>query len=153
MIVDLHDALTDDLDKGVRRYAVFLSMDQGEDAYHNSVVDTLERGGLRDPRCVKSMLVVGIKWALYKIFRHERSEREQVASWLAGDPPFTAAGLATGRAKKTQCRRGHALEEENLSFVGPRRTCLTCRRMMDRERAQRHRSARVFTERTQEGHT
>lgn len=141
MRVDLRDAITDELDKGLRRYSVFLSMDQGEDAYHNCVADILERGGLPDPRCVKTMLVVAIKRSLYKIFRHEQSQREQTGAWLAGDPPFTAAALAKGRLKKTHCRRGHPMIEGNLRTVGPQRTCLTCSRDNDRVRARRHKAA------------
>ena len=142
MTVDLREALTEELDHGVRRYAVFLSMDQGEDAYHNCVVDILERGGLRDPRCVKTMLVVAVKRSLYKIFRHERAEQEQVGAWLQGDPPFTTAALARGRTTHTHCRRGHPLEEGNLATVGPRRTCLMCRRMTDRVGSKRRYHAR-----------
>ena len=125
----LSPLLTDPLDRQLRCYARWLSPDHGEDAYHTCVLQLLERGLRRAIVNHQAFFRCAIKLAFYKIMRHERAEREQVASWLAGDPPHTQKALTGRRVPQSHCRRGHALVEENLSWIGPRRTCLMCRRV------------------------
>lgn len=50
-------------------------------------------------------------------------------------------GLAALNAAKTHCKRGHALEGDNLGFVKGGRYCKTCQRDAGRERYLRQREA------------
>lgn len=116
----------DEQDRDLRNYARWISPNDGEDAYHDAICDVLRRGKDGEIANAAAFFRCAIKRALYKIFRHEKAERENTAAWLAGDPPPSAPGLKLGRLPQTHCRRGHPLTEENLTYVGPRRTCRTC---------------------------
>lgn len=132
-------------DTGLRAFARRLSADLGEDAYHDAVCQTLVHPppSLTNPR---GFWCVAIKRALAKLWRHEHAEHRLVAAYLRGDPPPTQFGLAIGRAlvnrRRSQCRRGHALSEDNLAFIGDRRTCRTCKRAREAQAARATRAAR-----------
>lgn len=123
------------LDSSLRRYARWLNQEMGEDAYHDVVCSILERGHVDQIRNLHSFFLVAIRRALFKLFRHEQSEREQVTAYLAGDPPPTAAGLQMGRQMQTHCRRGHLFTEDNLAYIGSRRTCRMCKRSREAKAA------------------
>lgn len=126
-------------DRDLRSYATWISPNDGEDAYHNAICDVLARGQAVVIATPSAFYRCAIKRALYKIFRHEKAERENTAAFLAGDPPPTAIGLKAGRLPQTHCRKGHPLTEENLTYVGPRRTCKTCFRARTALAARRRR--------------
>jgi hypothetical protein len=115
-------------DVEIRAHAIRLHPDYGEDAYHDAVCAVLSRGELETIENPVAFFWIATKRALYKIFRHERAEMEQTLAWLRGDPAPTAQGLENGRLTHTHCRRGHPLIEGNLAYIGPRRTCRTCKR-------------------------
>ena len=122
-------------DQDIRQYSKRLHYDLGEDAYHNVVCDVLTNN--RDIHNERAFFRVAMKLALYKIYRHEKSEREQVSAYLNGDPPYTMEALRKGAALRrviqSHCKRGHELIEGNLAYMGNRRTCLTCKRKRERE--------------------
>ena len=122
-------------DQYIRQYSKQLHYDLGEDAYHNVVCDVLfKKMNIYNE---KAFFCVAMKRALYKIYRHEQSEREQISAYINGDPPYTMQGLRKGMAlrciRQSHCKRGHELIEGNLAYVGIRRTCLTCKRIRERE--------------------
>ena len=123
-------------DKSLRGYARRLHSELGEDAYHNVICEVLKRQVV-----IKNEIAffhVTIKRAIWKIFRHEKVERERTESYVRGDPPTTMVGLLKGHMKQgvrqSHCRRGHELIEGNLVYIGKdkRRTCKTCRYMKER---------------------
>lgn len=138
-------ALLCDEDKGIRAYARRLHQD-GEDAYHNSVVDVLTRGQMETIRVISVFFRVATRYALYKMFRHESAERLNIEAWLNGYPPPMTVGLANGRLPRTHCRKnGHPLVEGNLAYIGARRTCLTCKREREAADARRRRQDGIAT--------
>lgn len=120
--------LSIDQDRELRTYARRISPNDGEDAYHTAICEVLERGGWEERIVMRptAYFRTATKLAFYKICRSARAERENVASWLAGDPPPSSSGLKAGRLPHSHCRRGHALTDDNLIYVGPRRTCKAC---------------------------
>jgi hypothetical protein len=128
--------LTKEEDRILRGYAKRLHQDLGEEAYHNVVCDTLTRGKAEGIRDIRGFFVVAIKYALYKIFRHEASERRTIESYMNGDPIPQQIGLQRGRLKHEMCRKGlHVLTEENSAYIGVRRTCKACKQARERRKA------------------
>lgn len=140
--------LTDIEDRDLRGYARWISLDDGEDAYHDAICDVLARGWMERIAQPCAFFRRATKLALYKIFRHEKAERENTAAFLAGDPPPTSIGLKAGRLPQTHCRRGHALTEENLAYTGPRRTCRICRKISGASSSRQYRGRRAMKEET-----
>lgn len=121
--------ITEEDDVVLRRYAKKLG-DNGEDAYHNAVCTILE-GTAKEIKDIRGLCIVATKRSLFKIFRHESAERRNIEHYINGDPVPIQVGLQYGRQKLTKCRKGlHEMIEENLTYVGTRRTCLAC--MQDR---------------------
>lgn len=122
--------LSEQEDRNLRGYALRLHPELGEDAYHNAVCHILIYKTV--PNNVEVFFRVAIKRALWKIYRHEKSDREQSFAFLQGDPPSTMVGLLKGREKmnvrQVQCRRGHEFTEDNIAYIGERRTCKMCKR-------------------------
>lgn len=122
-----HPLLTIMVDQRLRAYATRLHSD-GEDAYQQAVCEVMARNQMDQIRDIYAFFRVATKRALYQFFRHERAEREQTAAWLRGDPPSMCVGLAQGRLTHSHCRKGHPMSDDNLAYIGPRRTCRTCKR-------------------------
>ena len=121
-------------DRNLREYAKRLHPQLGEDAYHNVVCDVLVQQKVIHN--IEPFFHVAMKRALWKIYRHEQSEREQIEAYIQGDPSPSMKGLLIGREtqniRQAQCRRGHELVEGNLAYISGRRTCRTCKRMRER---------------------
>lgn len=117
--------LTEAQDRDLRAYAVALSPDDGEDAYHNAI-ETVLRRPVQSIRNPAAFFRTVIKRALLKIWRHDGADMRQSASYLAGDPPSMAVGLAVRRTPQSHCRRGHLFTPDNEYTVGARRTCRIC---------------------------
>lgn len=117
---------TQAVDHDLRAYARWISPNDGEDAYHDAICDVLRLRKAETINNPAAFFRCAIKRALYKIFRHQRAERENTAAYLAGDPPPSSQALKLGRLPQDNCRRGHPLTEDNLTYVGARRTCKTC---------------------------
>lgn len=130
-------------DRSLRRYALFLHDELGEDAYHDAICRVLERPPSEPIRNITAFCRVAAKRALRNIYRQERTEREQTAAWLAGDPPYTQQALVKGRQPRTECKRGHPMVEENLSYTGTERCCRTCKRMREAEGKKRRKHERL----------
>lgn len=126
--------LTHEDDVILRGYAKRLHDEHGEEAYHNVVCDMLSRGKWDDIKDMRSFCIVAIKYALYKIFRHEVAERRNIESYLNGDPVPAHVGLVMGRQKQEWCRKKlHMLTDENSAYIGIRRTCRQCKRQRERK--------------------
>ena len=67
--------LTEEDDQVLRGYARRLHVQYGEEAYHNVICDMLTRDKWDQIQDIIGFCRVAIKYALYKIFRHEASER------------------------------------------------------------------------------
>lgn len=116
-----------ELDRDIRAYAKYLSPDDGEDGYHDAVVSYLER-----PLAIIKPTAWwrhAIKMCVFKIWRHEGSEREMVTAYLRGDGSPYLPNLKAGRLPHTHCRRGHLFTPESIYFVGTQRTCKICERL------------------------
>jgi len=125
--------ITVEEDKTLRRYAKWLDSELGEDAYHVAIFDTMRRGKTEEIRNTVGYFYVAIKSSLYKLYRHEQSERKNVQAFINNDPIPMQTGLAMGRLKSDTCRRGHEWKEENIFYVKDRRGCLICKRARERE--------------------
>lgn len=120
-----NDLITEEDDIVLRGYAKRLDPQQGEDAYHNAICSMLEK-----PTVIQNIIglcIVAIRRALYKIFRHEKTERENIEHYINGDPVPAQVGWKRGSVRQEKCRKGlHDLVEGNLVYVGARRTCQAC---------------------------
>lgn len=124
--------LSESQDIALRAYAKRLHPILGEDAYHNSVCDAMRRVGFENIRSIEGFFRRAIKMSLFKIFRHEKVERNNMQSFINGDPVPMTVGLVYGRMKHDVCRKKlHSLIEGNLVYVGGRRTCQACKRMRE----------------------
>lgn len=120
-----HDAI-------LRAYALRLSFEYGEDAYHNVMCEVLTKSMvIRD---IIGFYKVAIKRALYKIFRHNKAElKYALMSELERSTVSSAdAALKLGRLKHTTCRKGHLWSPETTAYIGPRRTCRICKQARER---------------------
>lgn len=125
--------LTEEDDTMLRGYARRLG-GWGEEAYHNAICEMLSRGKAESIRDVRSFFIVAIKYALYKIYRHEVAERKNIEAYLNGDPIPQDKGLRYGRLKHERCKKNlHVLTEENSAYIGVRRTCRQCKRLRERK--------------------
>jgi hypothetical protein len=61
-----------------------------------------------------------------------------------GENVLRGVGHSAENARKTECRRGHALSGDNLDVVCGRRVCRACRAMNARQRAELKREARLW---------
>ena len=121
--------LTTEEDMILRRYAKRLHQDLGEEAYHNVICDMLSRRKWEGIQDIRGFCIVAIRYALYKIFRHEASERRAIEPYISGDLIPMQIGLQKGRLKHEMCRKElHTLTEENSAYIGERRTCRICKR-------------------------
>lgn len=125
--------LTQEQDKDLRDYAKWLNPDIGEDAYHTAICDTIRLGKEESIKDIKKYFRVVIKYSLYHIFRHEKSERKNVQAFINNDPIPMQVGLAAGRLKLNTCKRGHEWKEEHIFYVQGRRGCLICKKARERE--------------------
>lgn len=133
-----NELITEQDDIAIRQYAKRLDAQSGEDAYHNAVCTILEH----PPEQIKNVVglcSVATKMSLYKIFRHEATERKNIEHFINDDPVPAQRGLAHGwGVKLLKCRKGlHEMVESNLAYVGTRRTCLAC--MQERLKRKRQR--------------
>lgn len=124
-------SLTADEDRELRAFARALSPDDGEDAYHNAILQILAHPPAYQVENPRGFYRTAIKRAVYKLYRHDSREREHIALYLAGRPPKHYAGLAFGRFPRTHCRRGHLFTPDTIKMVGARRTCRICYRVTD----------------------
>lgn len=131
--------MNDKEDQDLRGYARWLHENLGEDAYHDAICDVLTSDQVLLIRNPRAFWRTAIKRRLYKAFRRMKTDRELSAFYINGDPPPTATGLALGRQKHENCRRGHPLTEDNLAYIGPRRTCRTCKRTREAAAARQKR--------------
>lgn len=132
-----NELISNEDDVVLRRYAKQLHSQDGEDAYHNAVCVLLEKPK-EDIRSIIGLCSVCIKSSLYKIFRHEAIERKNIEHFINNDPIPLQKNLVHGRQKHSKCRKGlHDMVEENLTYVGTRRTCLAC--MQERLKRKRQR--------------
>lgn len=113
-------------DLDLRAYARWISPNDGEDAYHDAICDVLRRQQADTINNPAAFYRHAIKQSLYKIFRAERRENDKIVNFLAGVMHPSDQNLKLARLPKTHCRKGHALTEDNLTYVGPRRTCKLC---------------------------
>lgn len=128
--------LTKEDDRALRGYAKRLHSEWGEEAYHNAVCGMLLRKKWDEIKDIRGFCIVAIKYALYKIFRHETSERRNIEAYINNDPIPMQAGLVHGRMKHEMCRKGlHRLIDGNLAYVGIQRTCRACKRERERVKA------------------
>jgi hypothetical protein len=130
--------LTEEEDKTLRRYAKWLDYELGEDAYHIAIFDTMRRGKTEEIRNIVGYFYVAIKASLYKLYRHEKSERKNVQAFINNDPIPMQTGLAMGRGKSNTCKRGHEWKEEHIFYVQGRRGCLICKKTREREHYHSH---------------
>lgn len=126
--------LTPDLDRDIRAFAKYVSPDDGEDGYHNAIAYLLMKPVIFVPEQPRAYLRTVVRRAIYKLWRHAQAEQGQVLAYSQGDRSAYAKGLALSPMRKSQshCRRGHALTEDNLVFMGANktaRTCKTCRQL------------------------
>lgn len=134
------ECITDEQDKLVRQYAKRLDAQLGEDAYHNAICYFLEHPKPNEQiREFVSLMAYRTRMCLYKIFRHEQVERKNIEHYINGDPIPAQRGLTHGwGVKLLKCRKGlHDMVEENLTYVGTRRTCLACMRERLKRKRQR----------------
>lgn len=123
-----NELISNEDDVVLRRYAKQLHSQYGEDAYHNAVCILLEKPK-QNIQNIIGLCSVCIKSSLYKIFRHESIERKNIEHFINNDPIPALQNLVHGRQKHSKCRKGlHDMVEENLTYVGARRTCLQCMR-------------------------
>lgn len=121
--------ITNEEDIMLRRYALRLNREVGEDAYHVVVCDVLSKNHVDDIKNIPTFFRVSIRRALYKIFRHERAERKNIQAYINNDPVPMQIGLVWGRKKREVCLTGrHKLVDGNLSYIGKQRTCRMCKR-------------------------
>ena len=120
------DWLTPELDKDLREYCAYLSPDDGEDGYHDAIVNLLTQKAVVEPIRPQAYLRVAVKCAVYKIWRHRKAEDSQVEAYARGDAPDHVKNLKHGRLPHTHCRRGHEFTVDNTRMVGTQRTCQTC---------------------------
>ena len=121
--------ITEEEDMQLRRYARFLHIELGEDAYHIVVCDMLSKDTISNIRNNIAFFHVAIRRALYKLFRHEKAERENIEHYLNDDPIPAHRGLVNGRGLKLPtCRKGHEWKIETISYIGKQRTCRICKR-------------------------
>jgi hypothetical protein len=136
----MDSAMTRAEDAELRGYARRLDVQWGEDAYHTAVCERLARSSgpaLRNPL---AFYRVAIRFALYKIFRAMKNEAVRQMAWLHDEPVPMQRGLPLGRLPHETCRRGHRLSEENVAYIGTRRTCRTCKRERERLAARARRN-------------
>lgn len=132
-----NELITEEDDTVLRKYARKLHSQDGEDAYHNAVCTLLEKPK-DNIRNIVGLCSVAIRMSLYKIFRHEATERKNIEHFINNDPIPAQKGLVYGRLKLVKCRKGlHEMVDSNLTYVGTRRTCLAC--MQDRIKRKKHR--------------
>lgn len=127
--------ITQEEDRRLRQYAKYLHMECGEDAYHIVVCDLLSKDKMCEIKDTISFFHVAIRRALYKIFRHERVEKDNIQAFINNDPTPTQIAfknLEKGREKLPTCRRGHEWKTETIIYVGKQRTCKICKYEQDR---------------------
>lgn len=128
--------LTEQDDQVLRRYARQLHYEYGEEAYHNVICEILSRGKWETIQDIRGFCIIAIKYALYKIFRHEVSERRNIESYINGDIIPMQVGLVKGRVKRERCRKElHDLVEGNLAYISGQRTCRACKQERERAKA------------------
>jgi len=102
----------------------------------------------------KHYLRRSIKFELFKTYRQAISREQQERQFSLGRDSSYCISLATGRRGriKTHCKRGHALNDENIKIVrngaGLARACLTCCRESNKRFAANKRSAARQRDRT-----
>ena len=127
--------LTEQEDQVLRSHAQRLNPEWGEDAYHNVVCDILIKQKEQNIQNVCGFLKVSMKYALYKLYRHEDAERRNVGHYIQDDPIPQQVGLVVGRQKHEMCRKGlHRLIDGNLAYIGTRRTCRACKQIRERKK-------------------
>lgn len=118
-------------DQRLRMYARRLHPEFGEDAYHTVVCEVLQRHVVNIHNFI-GFFRVAIRNALYKMFRHEKSERTTVTAFINDDPIAMQRGLRRSQQPLVSCRKDmHLLVEGNLAYVGKRRTCRACKRLRE----------------------
>lgn len=120
--------LTPELDQDIREYARYISIDDGEDGYHNAIEQCL-RLHVSCPNKPQAFLRTATKRAIFKLWRHRTSDAEQSGQYLRGDVPDCTIALRKGRQAHTHCRRGHEFTIDNIIYVGKARTCKTCEQL------------------------
>lgn len=139
----MSSVLIEECDKSFRQYAKQLHVEYGEDAYHTVVCEILERGKISEIRDIQAYVRVAMRWALYKMFRHEGVERRNNEIWMKDGSVPMQKGLVYGRKKWERCRKGHKWSEEMTAYVGGRRTCRICKRERESRDAKRRRKMKM----------
>jgi hypothetical protein len=121
--------LDSETDATLRKYARRLDPDNGEDGYHNAVASLLKQKF--EPNNLIGLLKKKTKWAIFKIWEHERVEQKCVEANHNGEksssdnlhpPPF-----------RTHCARGHEMAGDNIYWNKTRRVCKACRRIREKQ--------------------
>jgi len=124
--------ITQELYDKVRKYALRIDRNNGEDACQE-VCSQLVRKGLMtwNPPVAISYLFLAVKREVWRIQRSQKSELMRLYTYYRNDPIPVLKGLKlennSSRMKRTRCRKNfHDLTEDNIVYVGARRTCKAC---------------------------
>lgn len=126
-------------DATLRHYAYVLDPQQGEDCYHDLVVEMLQRWSPEPIRTPDRYVWRGIKLHLANYYRRLLIDQDNSWLYLMGFAPKSYANLRLAHQPRTHCRRGHALTEANRR--GKNRQCRICYRDLQREYQRKRRAA------------
>ena len=125
-------------DREIRQYAKRMHSELGEDAYHMVISDVLRQGKEESIRDIVGYIRHAMKYALYKIFRHERAERQNIQAFVNNDPIPMLKGFVPGDVPHRTCRKGHVWSEHTTVYIGKQRTCGICRKKYSEEYYKKH---------------
>ena len=127
-------------DPVLRAYARRMDYQDGEDAYHHTVLLFLDRQP--QARQFVPFMKHATKQSFWKIrrdqYRHALLNRDAITG---RDSPTQINLLKRWEhGPRTACLRGHPFTEDNIVMIGPRRTCRICKRETDRQSGIRYRA-------------
>ena len=123
MILDM------ETDTHLRKWARRLDPDNGEDGYHNAVASLLKQKF--EPHNLIGLLKTKTKWAILKIWAHERTEQKCLEANSKGDK--SSSDNLHPPAFRSHCVRGHEMAGDNLYYYKTRRVCKACRRLREKQ--------------------
>ncbi len=115
----------------IKKYALRLDRDNGEDACQEVYTKLLKKPETWNPPSLMAYLYVAVKREVWCVWEKQRNELVRLNMYYTNAPIPSHKGLKSTNnvrtMKATRCRKDlHDLTEDNLVYMGARRTCKAC---------------------------
>lgn len=139
-------------DKG-RKYALRICKDVGEDAYHEVWRRLAEKDlAAWNPPVVMAYLHMAIKRQIWTMYKKQGNELTRLHMYHNNAPIPAHAGILSKsvynprKVIRIRCRKElHDLTEDNLVYIGVRRTCKMCYRASKKRHYERTKALKGVT--------